>query len=85
VTAPRKPVLSGSIVLGEAASWTEVEAVLVAGGIGVGEAHAAVATRGVEGPDGFHILEAREVEAFCAEVAAIVARRRAAGEGARDG
>jgi len=51
-----KPVRDGSLVIGEAASWGEVKALLVARGLSASAARDAIQTRGVEGPDGFHLI-----------------------------
>ncbi len=63
-----KPVHDGSLVIGEAASWGEVKALLVARGWSASAARDAVLTRGVEGPDGFHLIAAAPVEQMMAEV-----------------
>jgi hypothetical protein len=76
MTPRKKPVFDNGLPIGEAASWEEARTVLITSGYTEFAAGTACSTRGVEGPDGFHIVALAGEVKMCADVRAI--KRRAA-------
>jgi hypothetical protein len=66
----KKPVIRHSIPIGEASTWDEVEALLVASGLSHEDAKKERKILGVEGPDGFYILAPGTEAELCAGVRA---------------
>lgn len=74
MTPPKKPVFDNGLPVGNASSWEEVRTVLIASGYTERAAGTACSTRGVEGPDGFHIVPLAGEVKMCADVRAIKRR-----------
>jgi hypothetical protein len=71
---PALPVYDGADPIGTAASWEEVEALLVDRGLTAAEAHAAILTRGVPTAKAFHIIAAGPEQRMLADLRPIRAR-----------
>jgi hypothetical protein len=68
------PVYDGAEPIGSAASWAEVEALLVERGLTAAEAHAAVLTRGVPTRTAFHVIAAGTEQRMLADLRALRAQ-----------
>ena len=82
---PKKAVYDDNVHIGEASTWGEVEALLVARGMTTQQARAARMLRGVPGFQRFDIISVVDLEAFMARTRELIAQREAdrrAAEGA---
>ena len=74
---PKKAVYDDNVHIGEAATWDEVEALLVARGMTTREARAARMIRGVPGYQRFDIISVVDLDAFVARARVLIAQREA--------